>query len=162
VLIAAISDTHIGSGSRRALPDALVERLRTVDLILHAGDITSAAVLEHLRALAPVKAVQGNVDELELKLTLPRSRVVTAGRFRIGVVHGDVGSGTTSERARRTFDAEPVDCVVFGHSHSPLLRRDGPVLMLNPGSPTDKRREPRASFALITIGDILEAEVVYL
>jgi uncharacterized protein len=163
LLIAAVSDTHIATGSRRALPDALVERLRTVDLILHAGDLISLAALEQLRALAPVEAVHGNVDELNVRLMLPRKRIVTAGRFRIGLVHGDTGSGiTTPERARRTFEHEQVDCVVFGHSHSPLLLRHGGVLLLNPGSPTDKRREPRASFALITAGDTLEAEIVYL
>jgi uncharacterized protein len=161
VRIAAISDTHIG-GSRRALPDALVERLRRVNLILHAGDISTAAALEQLRALAPVEAVHGNVDEIELQLTLPRTRVVAAGPFRIGLVHGDGVRGTTLERARRAFDHEPVDCIVFGHSHSPYLHRHHAILMLNPGSPTDKRREPRASFALITIGETLEAEIVYL
>jgi uncharacterized protein len=161
VLIAAISDTHLGA-SRRTLPGALVERLRTVDLILHAGDIATAAALEQIRAFAPVEAVRGNVDEPELQLTLPRTRVVPAGRFRIGIVHGDGVSRTTLERASRAFAHEPVDCIVFGHSHSPyLLRHDG-LLMLNPGSPTDKRREPRASFALITVGDTLEAEIIYL
>lgn len=159
MLIAAISDTHIPDKAR-SLPEALVERLRTVDLILHAGDFTSMATLRFIGALAPTEAVHGNVDDALLKVSLPRRRVVDAGGFRIGLVHGDGVGGTTVDRARRAFD--DVDCIVFGHSHSPYLRRHGPVLMLNPGSPTDRRREPHPSFALLSATDSLAAEIVYL
>lgn len=159
MLIAAISDTHIPDKAR-SLPDALIERLRTVDLILHAGDFTSLSVLNYLKTLAPVEAVSGNVDDVMVKATLPRTRIVTAGSFRIGLIHGDGSSGTTLGRASQAFD--DVDCIIFGHSHSPYLRQHGSVLMLNPGSPTDKRREPHPSFGLLHIDDKLTAEIVYL
>ncbi len=160
MLIAAISDTHIPDKAR-ALPEALVERLRTVDLILHAGDITSSSTLDYLKRLAPTEAVHGNVDDPFLKATLPDARVVEAGGFRIGLIHGNVGSGgNTMERARRAFT--DVDCVIFGHSHSPYLERHGSVLLLNPGSPTDRRRAPRPSFALLSTDQELAAELVYL
>ncbi len=160
VLIAAISDTHMPSRAR-ALPKRLEEQLRAVDLILHAGDFTTLATLNHLRSFAPVEAVRGNVDEPALALELPSTRLVEVGGFKIGLVHGDApGRGTTMERARRAFDQ--VDCVVFGHSHQPYLEEHEGVLMLNPGSPTDKRWEPRPSFALITLDDALRADIVYL
>lgn len=159
MLIAVISDTHIPARAR-ALPQALVEQLRGVDLILHAGDFTTLDTLNYLRTLAPTEAVYGNVDDGMVKAMLPRTTVVEARGFRIGLVHGDGSSGTTLERARRAFQG--VDCVVFGHSHSPYLAKHDTVLMLNPGSPTDPRREPRPSYALLRITDRIEAEIVYL
>ena len=160
VLIAAISDTHIPDKAR-ALPEALLERLREVDLILHAGDITTISTLNQLKSLAPTDAVYGNVDDSILKATLPRSCVVEADGFRIGLIHGDSpGGGTTPDRAYRAFIG--VDCIVFGHSHYPYLERRGEVLMVNPGSPTDKRHSPRPSFALLNTAEGLAAEIVYL
>ena len=160
MLIAAISDTHVPDKAR-ALPEALVDRLRTVDLILHAGDVTSASTLRYLGTLAPVEAVYGNVDDTLLKATLPRSRVVQVDGFRIGLIHGDgPGGRTTMERARRAF--ADVDCIVFGHSHYPYLQRHGRVLVLNPGSPTDSRRAPRPSLGIINTTNGLVAEIVYV
>ncbi|MGI5837474.1 MAG: metallophosphoesterase family protein, partial [Chloroflexota bacterium] len=126
-----------------------------------AGDITTISMLNQLKTLAPTEAVYGNVDDSMLKATLPRSRVVEAGGYRIGLIHGDgPGGGTTPERAYRAFT--DVDCIVFGHSHYPYLERRGNVLMVNPGSPTDKRRAPRPSFALLNTAGGLTAEIVYL
>lgn len=160
MLIAAISDTHVPDKAR-ALPEALVERLRAVDLILHAGDITTISTLNQLKTLASTEAVYGNVDDSILKATLPRSQIVEAGGFRIGLIHGDgSGGGTTLERAYRAFTG--VDCIVFGHSHYPHIERRDTVLMVNPGSPTDRRRAPRPSFALLSTNGGLTAEIVYL
>lgn len=159
MIVGVISDTHIPEKAK-GLPAALVERMRGVDLILHAGDLTTAETLAYLRTLAPVYAVYGNVDTLEMKTLLPRSREIRVGDFRIGLIHGDGVSYTTIERARRAFDH--VDCVVFGHSHSPTIQTVRSVLMVNPGSPTDRRREPHPSFAVLTVEDTIEAEIVYL
>ncbi len=159
MIIGAISDTHIPDKAR-GLPDALIEGLRRVDMILHAGDLTTTETLDYLRTLAPVYAVFGNVDDGEVKTVLPRSREIEAGAFRIGLIHGDGASFTTIERARRAFDG--VDCIVFGHSHSPIVEEYRSTLMVNPGSPTDRRREPRPSYAIIKVEDHLEAEIIYL
>ncbi len=87
VRIAVVSDTHLPRGAR-TLPEACVERLRSADLILHAGDLVSAAFLEELRAFGPpVEAVYGNMDEPALRETLPKERVVEVGEVRIGMVH---------------------------------------------------------------------------
>lgn len=159
ILVAAISDTHVPDKAR-ALPAALVEQLREVDLILHAGDFTGAATLSFISTLAPSQAVHGNVDDAYLKATLPGKLVVDVGRFRIGLIHGDGPGPSTLERARKAFTG--VDCIVFGHSHSPCLSEHDGTLLLNPGSPTDKRGQPRPSFALLRITDAIEAELIYL
>jgi hypothetical protein len=142
VELAIISDTHLPRGRRR-LPDACVERLRAADLILHAGDIATVAVLRALEAFGPpVAAVHGNVDEPALAALLPPERVVEAEGTRIAMVHDAGPAGGRLERIRRRFP--DADAVVFGHSHIPLHERapDG-FALFNPGSPTDRRRQPR-------------------
>jgi putative phosphoesterase len=146
VRLAVISDTHLPRGARR-LPDDCVARLRAAGLILHAGDLVSAAFLDELEALGPpVAAVHGNVDEAAVRRRLPETRIVDAGGVRIGMIH-DAGPGAGRlDRLRRAFP----DCaaVVFGHSHIPLHEtgQDG-FQILNPGSPTDRRRQPRHTMA---------------
>jgi putative phosphoesterase len=139
--LAIISDTHLPRGARR-LPDACVERLRAADLVLHAGDLIAPEVLQELRALGPpVAAVHGNVDADAVRRVLPAERVVEADGVRIGMVHDAGPAGGRLERLRARFP----DCaaVVFGHSHIPLHERapDG-FQIFNPGSPTDRRRQP--------------------
>ena len=137
--LAIISDTHMPRGTRR-LP---VERLRDADLILHAGDLSTVAVLDELEALGPpVFAVHGNVDAPDVRARLPERRIVEVEGVRIGMVH-DAGPATRRlERQRAAFP----DCaaVVFGHSHIPLHETapDG-FQLFNPGSATDRRRQPR-------------------
>jgi uncharacterized protein len=134
--VAVISDTHLPRGARR-LPDSCVRRLRAADAILHAGDIASVAALEELRALGPpVHAVFGNVDEPGLQLTLPEELVVELGGVRIGMVH----VAGRDELLLRRFPG--CAAVVFGHTHRPVVERRGEVWLLNPGSPTERRRSP--------------------
>jgi putative phosphoesterase len=142
VRLAIISDTHLPRGTRR-LPDACVQRLREADLILHAGDLSTVAVLEELEAIGPpVRAVVGNVDEAAVATRLPVTRVVEVDGVRIGMVHDAGPARGRLERQRAAFP----DCaaVVFGHSHIPLHERsaDGAFQIFNPGSPTDRRRQP--------------------
>jgi len=154
--VGLVADTHLPRFGRR-LPEPLVDGLRAagVDLILHAGDHTAAFVAELFAEIAPGEAVAGNNDPPELVERFGRRRVIQiGGGVRIGLVHGDLGPGrTTPERAARTFVGDEVDVVVFGHSHVPLVERlaDG-RLLVNPGSPTDRRRQPRCSWALLDVG----------
>jgi putative phosphoesterase len=141
--LAIISDTHLPRGTR-ALPGACVARLRAADLILHAGDLVTTSVLAELEALGPpVAAVHGNVDEPALVAALPERRVVEAGGLRIGMVHDAGPARGRLERQRAAFAG--CDAVVFGHSHIPLHERspDGAFQLFNPGSPTDRRRQPQ-------------------
>jgi uncharacterized protein len=134
--VAVISDTHLPRGARR-LPESCLERLRAADAILHAGDIATVAVLEELRALGPpVHAVFGNVDEPALQLSLPEELVVELGGARIGLIHI---AGPEALLLRRFPDCA---AIVFGHSHRPIVERRGAVWLLNPGSPTERRRSP--------------------
>ncbi len=170
VRVGVISDTHIAEvGSRRVIPPAVLEAFRAVDLILHAGDATCRVVLEQLALLAPVQAVAGNVDAPELAYELPTARLLRLGGVSIGLTHGHLGDGhSTPQRALRRFANVPdLRAVVFGHSHEPCNEaHHGPhsdVLLFNPGSPTERRRQPRPSFGLLTVRDgTVRGEVVYL
>lgn len=163
MLIGVLSDTHIPARAS-TLPGRVIEAFRGVDLILHAGDITTLAVLQRLSTLAPIEAVHGNVDPPEVSSVLPRTRIVALDNGkRIGLVHGNSGPGvSTLERARRTFEGQRVDVIVFGHSHTPYCEWHDGVLLFNPGSPTDKRRMKRASYGLLRVDETITGEIVYL
>lgn len=154
--IGVISDTHIPARGR-SLPAEVFRIFADVDLILHAGDLVTLDVLTELEALAPVCAVYGNVDPPEVRRRLTARRIVEAGRFRIGLCHGD-GGRSAVEVAARAFSG--VDCVVFGHSHQPLCEWRGGVLFFNPGSPTDRRREAHYSVGLLRAGEALTGEII--
>lgn len=153
--VAIISDTHLPRGDRR-LPDACVERLRAADAILHAGDLARIEVLRDLEALGPpVHAVFGNVDDEHVRAALPFDRVVELAGARVAMVH-DAGRATGRlERLRALY--RNVDAVVFGHSHIPLheMSPDGAFQIFNPGSPTDRRRQPRHTMGELTVTDDL-------
>ena len=156
VRLAAVSDTHLPKFGK-ALPRALVEAIRTarIDLIVHLGDFTEPFVPALFEALGPFDAVAGNNDGLELVARFGRRKVLEIDGLRIGLTHGDLGlGGTTPERARGAFASEAVAAVLFGHSHAPLVERvPGGPLLVNPGSPTDRRAQPRYSWALVEIDD---------
>jgi putative phosphoesterase len=149
VIVAVISDTHLPRGTRR-LPDACVARLEAADAILHAGDVMTLEVLEQIQSFGPpVYAVRGNVDGWELQARLPLLRTVELEGARIGMVH-DAGPATGRlERMRRRFPE--ADAVVFGHSHIPLHEAKDGFQIFNPGSPTDRRRQPRHTMGVATV-----------
>jgi putative phosphoesterase len=151
VQIAVISDTHMPRGPRR-LPDACVERLRAADLILHAGDLATPAVLSELESYGRVLAVHGNVDDVALQATLPAERTVKAGGATIAIIHDAGPSPRRLARLRRRFPT--ADAVVFGHSHIPL-HEHGPdgFQIFNPGSPTERRRAPAHTMGMATVRD---------
>ena len=151
MLIAVISDTHLPKGARR-LPEACVERIAGADLLLHAGDFSTLDVLGELEAIGPpVVGVHGNVDSADLRRLLPEERIVEAEWARIAMVHDAGPSAGRLERMRRRF-GDRADLVVFGHSHMPLHEQapDG-FQILNPGSPTERRRAPTHTMGLIRI-----------
>ena len=139
--IAIVSDTHMPRRGRR-LPTACVERLRSADLIIHAGDLIALEVLTELHSYGDVVAVHGNVDNAAVRAALPATAAVDAEGCRIAVIHD---AGPSVGRLRRVRVRFPdADAVVFGHSHIPLHERasDG-FQIFNPGSPTERRRAPR-------------------
>jgi putative phosphoesterase len=161
VLIAVIADTHLPRGSRR-LPAACVERLRAADLVLHAGDLTSAAFLEELRALGPpVLAVYGNMDEPALREALPKELVVEAEEARIGMVH--IPGPAVGREARLSARFPECDAVVYGHTHIPQVELVEGRWILNPGSPTERRRAPRHTLIELHVtGKVLQPRLIDL
>jgi uncharacterized protein len=147
MLIAAISDTHLPRGRRR-ISDACLERLAASDLILHAGDISTAEVLHEIEAIGPpVKAVHGNTDSQELRHALPEAlELRTPDGARIAMVHDAGPSAKRLERMRARFPE--ANAVVFGHSHIPLHEERDGFQIFNPGSPTDRRRQPRHTMGM--------------
>jgi len=159
VKVGVISDTHV-PGAARSLPPAVFDIFSGVELILHAGDIVEQSVLDELAKIAPVEAVAGNMDGNELHLRLPARKVLTLGRFSVGMTHGKYRIDMQKEMIRKDFG--DVDLIVFGHSHMPVWEKAFGVWYLNPGSPTDRRYAPYNSVALLTIDDTLTAEIVRL
>lgn len=155
--IGVLSDTHVPAITP-ALPAAVFRIFRNVDLILHAGDIVELSLLEELKAIAPVEAVAGNMDPPEVHLRLPQKKIITAGRHRVGLIHGKYRIDVQRDMVRKEFDA--VDLIVYGHSHTPFWGVENGMRYLNPGSPTDKRHAPYNSVAILTAGDELHAEII--
>jgi hypothetical protein len=160
VEIAIISDTHLPRGSR-ALPAACLRRLQAADLIVHAGDLLALEVLEELRSLGDLVAVRGNVDDAPVRAVLPETAMVRIGDRRIAVIH-DAGPAANRLRRLRVRFAE-ADAVIFGHSHIPLHERSGDGFQIfNPGSPTDRRRQPQHTMGVCHADEDLEFELVEL
>jgi uncharacterized protein len=135
-------------GARR-LPRECLRRLEGAELILHAGDVVAAAVLEELKRLAPVEAVAGNMEEPALLAELPERRVVEVGGARIGMVHVP---GPAVGRGERLLAAFPgCHAVIYGHTHLPDVSRVGEVWLLNPGSPTERRGAPIHSMLMLEV-----------
>lgn len=161
MLVAILSDTHLPRGNRR-LPDACWEHLAEADLIVHAGDFVVGDVLDELEAVGPpVVAVHGNMDSVELVAKLPERGLVGVEGARLGIVHD---GGRAIGRLRRLRRAFPdADAVVFGHSHIPLHEQEPGFQIFNPGSPTDRRRQPRHTMGLARVrGGEIEFELVAL
>ena len=159
--IGIISDTHIPHFKK--LPVAIWEHFAGVELIIHAGDLSVLSVISKLETIAPVVAVQGNIEEDEVVLKLPIKREVVVGFCRIGIVHILGDSHNRVKVARQEFpDAH---CVVFGHSHIPWNEdRDG-QLLFNPGSATDRRRQPNCSIGLLYVDDeagSVQGEIIWV
>lgn len=158
--IGVVSDTHL-PGRVQRLPETLVRGLQGVDLIVHAGDWIHLQVAELLQQIAPVDGVAGNNDGDEIIEKYGRIKIVKAAGFQIGLVHGDGYLKTTEQRAREAFTESQPDIIIFGHSHNPYNQVHDGILLFNPGSPTDKRRQAQYSFGLIELSDHYTAKHIY-
>jgi putative phosphoesterase len=160
--VVVLADTHIHRGSTRRLPPGVYAALEEADLVLHAGDVVTGAVLEELAGFASTLAVLGNNDT-ELVGQLPEERVFTVEGLRIAMVHDSGASKGREARLRRRFPT--ADLVVFGHSHIPIdaVGLDGQRLF-NPGSPTERRRQPVHTFGRLRIdgGRLISHEILAL
>lgn len=155
--IVVLSDTH-APRFWKACPPRVAEQLRGADLILHAGDVCVGGVLDELAAYAPVHAVKGNNDGPDVHA--PETLELDLGGLRVAMIHD---SGPAKGRLARMRARFPdADLVVFGHSHIPLDESSGGFRIFNPGSPTDKRRQPHGTLGLLRVEDatLVEAAIV--
>jgi putative phosphoesterase len=160
VRVVVLSDTH-APRRWKSCPAAVAARLRGADLILHAGDVCTAAVLDELSGYAPVRVVLGNNDGPDVAAWgAPAVLALDLDGLPVAMIHD---SGTRQGRLGRMRCRFPAArLVVFGHSHIPLDESDGEVRIFNPGSPTDRRRQPRGTIGVLRIEDgrLLAAEIV--
>lgn len=148
--IGLISDTH------GYLDSSVLEVFAETDLIIHAGDIGRPEILQVLNALAPVKAVRGNMDHGAWSSTLPETEIVEAGEIMLYVLHD-------MQRLDLDPSAAGFGAVISGHSHRPLMEKRNGILYLNPGSASQPRFHHPATVALLTIaGEALNARIIDL
>ncbi|WP_227938205.1 metallophosphoesterase family protein [Alkalihalobacillus deserti] len=159
--IIVISDTHIPKRAKK-LPEQLIVNLKQADLIIHAGDWQILEVYQELAGYGEVQGVIGNVDGQDIQERFPEKLIIEVHPFKIGVVHGHGKKLTTERRSLDAFKGEQVDCIVFGHSHIPVIKKTDDILLFNPGSVTDKRRQPCYSYGILTIKeDTIKAEHIF-
>jgi len=147
--IGVIADTH--AQTIEDIPWSVMNALKGVDLIIHAGDFTDRAVLDGLRDIVEVRAVHGNMDSGELRRMLPDKRTIDVEGKQIGLVHGSGGPWGIAERVRPLFGE--VDMIIFGHSHLSCNEYIRGTLMFNPGRARD-------SFGIVTVEKEIKAEII--
>ncbi len=145
-----IADTHVPKRARD-LPAALWDAVAAADVVIHAGDWVEPALLDELEARsARLVACWGNNDGDELRRRLPERADVVLGGVRFTVTHETGGSAGRDERMAKAYP--DTDVLVFGHSHIPWdTRAKNGLRLLNPGSPTDRRRQPHCTYMTATV-----------
>lgn len=157
--IGLISDTHIPD-RLTIFPENVMKAFEDVDLILHAGDVTDSAVIGKLEEIAPVLAVEGNMDRRFGVLDLPKSRIIKVENQKIGILHGDrLVRGNMEQLAYKALEME-VNILISGHSHIPHAQKIKDVILINPGSPTVPRGSERTVAVLEIKGEKIEIEFI--
>jgi len=155
--ILVLGDTHIPKRAKK-LPSIIKTVCKEVDRIIHVGDWQTIEVYEELSMLGTLDGVFGNVDSQDLMNVLPENKIITLNGKKIGIVHGHGKSQTTEKRAIAAFKDHNVDCILFGHSHIPFKKVVNGILLFNPGSATDKRKQSHYSYGILTITNEIHAE----
>lgn len=155
-----LSDTHLGPDTLDRMPEEVWDLAERADVVLHAGDVVHQAVLTELAARAPVHAVLGNNDH-GLGGSLPETLEIDLDGVAVAMVHDSGPAAGRAVRLQRRFPTAAL--VIFGHSHDPLVAQaPGGPLLLNPGSPTQRRRQPVHTVAWVELvaGRVTTAELV--
>ena len=147
--VVVLADTH-APRRWKSCPPRVADVLRGADAILHAGDVCVPSVLDELAEFAPVHVVAGNNDGPDVVAWgAPETLSLDLDGLRVGMIHDSGNKVGRTARMRRRFPA--ADLVVFGHSHIPLDETDDGVRIFNPGSPTDRRRQPHGTVGVLDI-----------
>lgn len=159
--IGVLSDTHIHSlDAGIALAEKLLNSpFRDIDAIFHAGDHVLPELPSCFYPL-PWYGVQGNMDQSSSDL--PLQRIIQLGGFSIGMTHGWGASQGIEARVLQSFSQSALDIVIYGHSHYPVCHKEGSLLVMNPGSPTDKRKAPFHTVGLLSLGSVPHGEIIRL
>jgi putative phosphoesterase len=158
--VVVLSDTH-APRRWKSCPPRVAEHLRAADLILHAGDVCVPGVLDELAAYAPVHVVCGNNDGPDVVAWgAPETLTLDVGGLRVAMIH-DSGQAT-GRTARLAHRFRGTDVVVFGHSHIPMDVTGDGIRIFNPGSPTDRRRQPHGTLGVWQVEDgaLVDARIV--
>jgi hypothetical protein len=158
--VVVLSDTH-APRRWKSCPPAVAAQLRGTDRILHAGDVCTAAVLAELEQYAPVTAVVGNNDGPDVAAWgAAETAALTLAGLRVAMIHDSGPAAGRLPRMRARFPEAGL--VVFGHSHIPLDAAAGALRVFNPGSPTDRRRQPHGTLGVLHVADgiLVEASIV--
>lgn len=159
IKIGVLSDTHFYSLEEGAefVQQLLAQQFADVDAILHAGDLVHPDV-PLLFAEYPFYCVRGNMDSVEL--AAPEQQIIEFSGFRIGLIHGWGDGDNLESRLLEHCQAAELDCLVYGHSHKPVCHTVGSILVMNPGSATDRRRAPWHSVGILTIDEEIHGEII--
>jgi uncharacterized protein len=159
VRVVVLADTH-APRRWKTCPPPVAARLRRADLILHAGDVCTADVLAELAAYAPVRAVLGNNDGPDVAgWGAPPALELDLDGLPVAMIHDSGDAKGRLARMRRRFPRARL--VVYGHSHIPLDQAAGQLRIFNPGSPTDRRRQPHGTVGVLRVeaGRLVEARI---
>jgi len=156
--VLVLSDTHCDSMAQ--LNQRIVDVIRDVDAIIHAGDYTQIALVEELSNIKAFYGVHGNMDSYEVKNRLPGKLVVSLEGFKIGVAHPPEGGPPYGIKRRvKSMIGENVEAIVFGHTHRPEVSTVEGVLFMNPGSAKPSIFHPQ-TFILLEVSDKLYPKIV--
>ncbi len=158
IRIGVISDTHLSQPTEE-LKALLQGFFKEVETILHAGDLTELAVLEAF-AGKNLLAVCGNMDTQSVRKQLPTHRVFQAGKFTIGLAHGWGGPQGIEERMAKEFGK--VDCIVYGHTHTPSQTERGGIFFFNPGAFDGRKGWSARSVGILNLGGGISGQIIHL
>ncbi|MBL4935189.1 metallophosphoesterase [Clostridium sp. YIM B02515] len=150
IKVGILSDTHISKDNYK-IDELLKKYFNEVDIIIHAGDYKSSKVIETIKKYKPFIGVFGNNDGNAVKELVREKEIIKLNGYKIGIYHGHGEGKSTIDKAYEVFKEDKVDIIVFGHSHLPIIKTMNKTLMLNPGSPTSKRKERWYSIIILEL-----------
>jgi putative phosphoesterase len=161
IRIGVLADTHLPAteDAQQYLRYLVDDVLAPVDMILHAGDLVVPELLDVFDGYS-VHTVRGNMDPA--MPGVPIKKIINVSGFTIGMIHGWGPPDGLEERILSEFSSVQLDCLVYGHSHSPVCHRRDGILFFNPGSSTDRRKMAYHSIGLLEIGDDLRGTIIRL
>lgn len=146
--VLVLSDTHLRDAAK--IPAAVFALAEQADLIIHAGDHSTLEIIAVLGEFAPVASVHGNIDDAEVLAALPSRLEIDAGPLgRIAITHDPGAESGRTERLCGWFPSAQI--IIYGHTHSPSITHHDGVLIINPGSSTQRRRAPSHTVAWLDL-----------